>query len=170
LRPFLNRTIFAFTETELPDFYLDLFVSPNPGIIADRGVFALLLGTIIIIAFQANRSLIPLLWLTVFAFFTRLAGGFPFGSGWWKGDILFALCTGGTFASAFILAADPVTNAKSYWCILGTAMVGGFLAWFFRYPGTEPYGAVFSVLVINALLPMVRNIESRWFYEKRGVS
>ena len=164
---FLNNKVFSLFGTKLPDFYADLFASSAPGIIADRGIMALLLGSIIIMAFQAGRPMVPLFWISVFAIFTRMTGAFHYGEGWWKGDIIFALCTGGTIAAAFILAAEPVTSAKSSWGILGSAIAGGFFAWLFRYHGDEPYGAVFSILVVNALLPVIRNIETSRLYVKR---
>jgi electron transport complex protein RnfD len=98
-----------------------------------------------------------------------MSGAYAYGE-WWKGDILFSLCTGGTLAAAFILAADPATNAKSSWCIFGAAVAGGFLAWLFRFPGAEPYGAVYSILVINAILPIVRSAENHFLYKNRRKS
>jgi Na+-translocating ferredoxin:NAD+ oxidoreductase RnfD subunit len=165
LIPFLDKTVFSMFKVELPALYMDLFSLQQPGIIADRGLLGLLIGTILIIAFRAGRSWISAVWLLVFVFFTRLSGAY--GSGWWEGDMLFSLCTGGTLAVAFILAADPATNSKSNWCILGTAVAGGFLAWLFRFPGGEPYGAVYSIVVINAFLPIVRNLENHLLYRNR---
>ena len=156
---FLNNTVLTLFRAEIPASYTSLFVSTQPGIIADRGVFALLLGTILITAFRATRSLIPAVWIAVFGFFTFMAGALPSGGGWWNGDILFAFLTGGTMAAAFILAAEPVTSAKSKCGVIVSAIAGGFLAWFFRFPGAEAYGAIISVLVINALLPFIRYIK-----------
>ncbi|MDR0312880.1 MAG: RnfABCDGE type electron transport complex subunit D [Treponema sp.] len=167
LLPFLDKTVFSMFKVELPVFYLDIFSSQQPGIIADRGILGLLIGTILIIAFRAGRSWISAVWLLVFVFFTRMSGAN--GSGLWEGDMLFSLCTGGTLAAAFILAADPATNSKSNWCILGTAALGGFLAWLFRFPGSEPYGAVYSIVVINAFLPIVRNLENHLLYRNRKI-
>jgi electron transport complex protein RnfD len=166
-RTFLNDTVFALTKTELPGGYLDLFGSTSPGIIADRGILALLLGTIIITAAQVNRSWVAAVWLAVYTFMVYLAGAIPYGGGWWNGDILFALCSGGVFVVAFILAADPATGVKSNLGIAGATAASGFLAWFFRYNGAEPYGAVFAIVVVNALLPVLRALEARHFYEKK---
>lgn len=168
VRPFLNNSVFSFLRIELPSSYLELFSSPHPGIIADRGIIALLIGAIIILAIRASRSWISAVWLGVFIFFTLLAGALPYGAGWWQGDVLFALSTGGTFAAAFLLAADPATGAKSTGSVIISAALGGFLAWLFRFPGGEAYGALISVMVINALLPVIRNIENYCLYEKRA--
>jgi electron transport complex protein RnfD len=167
LRSFLNTFVFSLTGAELPGGYIDLFAFPGAGIIADRGVLALLLGTIVITASQVNRAWVPAVWLAVFGFLVRLAGALPYGGAWWSGDILFALCSGGTLAAAFLLAADPATGAKSNWGVLTAALTGGGIAFLFRYSGAEPYGAVFAVVLVNALLPLVRRLESRRLYERR---
>jgi len=168
LRSFFNNNVFSFAGAELPGGYIDLFGSRLPGIIADRGVLALLVGTIIIIASRVNRSWIPAVYLVVFGFLVRLFGSQPYGGEKWNGDIFFALCSGGTLAAAFLLAADPSTGAKSNGGILLAAAAGGAVAFFARYYGAEPYGAIFAVAFINAVLPLIRILESRILYEKRS--
>ena len=160
IRPFLNGTVFSLFKIELPSSYLDLFASNRPGIIADRGILALLIGSILIIAFRACRTWIPVIWLAVFIFLTGFAAS--------SGDIILSLCTGGTLAAAFLLASDPATSGKSVACAAGSAAAGGLLAWFFRFPGGELYGAIISVLVVNALLPVFRVAENYWLYERRA--
>ena len=167
IRAFLNRTVFSLSGAELPGGYLDLFTSGFPGIIADRGVLALLVGTIVITAFRVNRSWIPAVYLIVFGILVRLAGALPYGGGLWNGDVLFALFSGGTLAAAFFLASDPVTGAKSNGGIFLAASAGGGIAFLFCSFGAEPYGAVFAILVMNAILPLFRIFESRLLYEKR---
>ena len=167
LRSFLNNTIFSFAGADLPGGYLDLFSSGFPGIIADRGVLALLAGTIIITASRVNRSWIPAVYLAVFGVLVRIAGALPYGGNYGNGDVLFALCSGGTLVAAFFLAADPVTGAKSNVGIFLAAAAGGAIAFLFRSPGAEQYGAVYAALLINAMLPLIRILESRLLYEKR---
>jgi len=169
LRDTLNRTIFSLTKAELSEGYMDLFSSGFPGIIADRAVFALLLGTIVISAFQVNRSWIPAIYLTVFGIFVRFGEAMIFGGDAWTGDVFFAFCSGGTLVAAFFLVSDPATGAKSNIFIAVTAAVGGLLAFLFRYYGHEPYGVVFAVVFINAILPLVRMLESRKLYEKQEI-
>ncbi|MDR1863197.1 MAG: RnfABCDGE type electron transport complex subunit D [Treponema sp.] len=167
VRSFFNTFVFSITSAELPGGYIDLFASPGPGIIADRGVLALLLGTIIITASQVSRAWVPAAWLAIFSFLVRMAGALPYGGGWWGGDVLFTFCSGGTLAAAFLLSADPATSAKSGPGVLLAALAGGGIAFLFRYPGDEPYGAIFAAALVNAALPLVRHFESRQFYEKR---
>ena len=168
VRTFLNNTVFSLIRVELPEGYIDLFASPFPGIIADRGVLALLFGTIIISACHVNRSWIPVIYLLVFGTLTAFAGALPYGGEFWKGDVIYALCTGGTLVAAFFLAADPATGAKSNGYIALAAVAGGALAFLFRFLGAEPYGVVFSAVLVNAILPLIRILEKRRLYEKQG--
>ena len=167
LRSTLNGTIFSIFGVELPSGYMELFSSPFSGIIADRGVFALLLGTILICSFQVNRAWIPAAFLAVFGILVRIFGALPYGGGLGSGDVLFALCSGGTLAAAFFLAAEPSSGAKSYVGTLLAAALAGAFAFVFRYPGAEPYGAIYAVLAVNAITPMIRFFENRRLYAKR---
>ena len=142
----------------------DFLSSPLPGIIADRGSLALLIGTVIIVASRVNRFWIPLVYLAVFGVLARFAGALPYGGAAWDGDALFAICTGGTLAAAFFLASDPATSTKSNRGILFAAAAGGALAFFFRFYGGEPYGAFFAAVFINAMLPLVRVFERHKLY------
>jgi len=167
LRSLLNRSIFSVLGVELPAGYIDLFTSRFPGIIADRGVLALLLGTIIIIASQVSRSWIPAVYLAAFGILVRFAGALSSGSGYWNGDVIFALCSGGTLAAAFFLAADPATGAKSNIGIFFATLAAGCMAFVFRWFGNDPYGAVLTAVVLNAVLPIFRVLESRQFCKKQ---
>jgi electron transport complex protein RnfD len=171
IRSFLNSRIFSITGAELPAGYIDLLVSRAPGIIADRGLLALLLGTVIITAFQVSRPWVPALYLGIFGVLVRIFGALPFGGLLWNGDILFGFFSGGTMAAAFLLASEPATGAKSKAGILIMVILGAFLAWFFRYQGSSVYGAFFAAALVNAFTPLIRNLERRWFYsQKRRLS
>jgi electron transport complex protein RnfD len=164
LTPLLNKTIFLITGSELPGGYIDLLFYSGPGIIADRGLFALLLGTIIIIAVQASRLWIPLIYLGVYSLFIRLFGALPFGGDPGAGDMLFGLFSGGTMAAAFLLAADPSTGPKSRIGVFIAAVLGGLASFMFRYLGFEQYGAFFAILLLNVLVPLIRYFEYRSLY------
>jgi electron transport complex protein RnfD len=164
VRDFFNGRIFSLAGAELPPGYIDLLVSRSPGIIADRGLLALLAGTIVIAAARVGRAWIPGAFLGVFGLLVRAFGALPYGGPPGQGDILFAFFSGGTFAAAFLLAADPVTGAKSNAGALAAAVLAALLAWFFRCQGLEPYGAFFAVALVNAFSPLIRSLERRLLY------
>ncbi|MDR2952948.1 MAG: RnfABCDGE type electron transport complex subunit D, partial [Treponema sp.] len=100
----LNKTIFSATNSHLPSGYIDLLFSKSSGLIADRGLFALLIGTVVITAFGISRNWGPPLFLLIFGFLTRFAG--DRAGEFWNGDMLYGILSGGTIAAAFILAAE----------------------------------------------------------------
>jgi electron transport complex protein RnfD len=164
---FLNNTVFSLTGSELPAGYIDLLISRAPGIIADRGLLALLAGTIIITAFRITRSWIPLAYAAFFSLLVFVFGDLPFEGMFFKGDVLFALFSGGTVAAVFMLVPDPATGAKSQIGILAAALCAAFLTWLFRYYYFEVYGAFFAVALVNSFTPLLRLIEGRFFYSRK---
>jgi electron transport complex protein RnfD len=166
---FMNNTIFSLTGAELPDGYIRLFVSGSPGIIADRGLLALLLGTVLISACRVSRSWTSGVFFGVYVLLVRIFGALPFGNALGNGDMLFAVLSGGIIPAIFLLASDPVTGPKSRIGSLLFACLAGLFSYLFRYPGMEPYGAFFAIALLNALTPLVREFERRSLY-CRGIS
>ena len=161
---FLNNSVFSFTGVQLPSGYIDLLFNVNPGLIADRGLFFLLLGTIVITATGVNRGWIPLVFLAVFGFFIRAAGDMNGSAG--NGDLLYGIFSGGTIAAAFIIAAEPASSAKLKIGILFSVIFGAFLSWFFRYRCFEFTGCLIALALVNCITPLVRLIEEKFFLSR----
>ncbi len=159
-----NGNVLSAIGVELSGGYLDLFAPAQAGIIADRGLAALVLATIVLLASGSSKSFIPAVFLGAFLAAVRLGGALPYGGALGGGDMLFALLTGGTVLAAFLLAADPATGPKSNLGAVGAAVFAGILAYFLRFPGSEPYGAALAVGCVNALVPIVRRLERRALY------
>jgi electron transport complex protein RnfD len=162
VRGFLNKTVFALIRAELPSGYVDLFLGTGTGgIVADRGLPLLILGTLALTATQVNRAWIPAVYLAVYAFLVRSFGALPFGGGMGEGDILLCLFSGGTLVAAFLIISDPVTGAKTWPGMLIHSALAAALAFLFRYVGGELYGAFIAAALVNALVPLVRTLEAR---------
>jgi electron transport complex protein RnfD len=164
---FLNKNIFSPFGAELPDGCLTFFNAAGAGIIADRGVFALLIGTIIIMSAQVCRVWVPVVYLGVFGLLTRLFGEMPLGGELGGGNVLGGFLSGGTLVAAFFLAVEPVTGAKSTRGALVAASIAGVFAFLFRYLGNELYGAFFAAALVNAFAPLIRGVESARLYVER---
>ncbi len=164
----MNSVFFRLFRTKLPDGYFDLFIPAGSGIIADRGLLALLAGSIILTASQISRFWIPALYLGTYAILVRIFGALPFGGTLGNGDVLFGLLSGGIVPAAFILLADPATGPKSTIGTIVISTAAGYVTFVFRYQALLPYGAVFSVILINVLTPIIRSLESRYLYECRS--
>jgi electron transport complex protein RnfD len=165
---FFNKTVFSATSAHLPSGYIDLLFSNQPGLIADRGLFALLIGTVAITAVGISRSWGPPLFLFVFSFLTRLAG--DKAGELWNGDMLYGIFTGGTVAAAFILASEPASGAQYKPGILFAIIAGAFLSWVFRYRCLDFSGCFIALALVNCLTPLIRFFELKFltFRERRG--
>jgi len=161
---FLNRTVLSIPGAHLPSGYIDLLFSGNPGIITDRGLFALLIGTVVITAFGINRGWVPLVFLSVYGLLIRFAGDAD--GVLWNGDVLYGLFSGGTIAAAFILAAEPASGAKLKLGVLFTVVLGAVLSWFFRYRCMEYSGCFIALAFVNCLAPLVRLFEDRFILSR----
>jgi len=158
---FLNSFVFSIAGVQLPSGYIDLLFLNSPGIIADRGLFILLIGTIVITAAGFNRGWIPLVFLAVYGFLIRFAG--DMSGMYWNGDVLYGIFSGGTIAAAFILAAEPSSSAKLKPGILLVVILGAVLSWFFRYRCMEYTGCFIALALMNCFTPLIRLIEERIF-------
>jgi electron transport complex protein RnfD len=164
---FLNRTVFSLFGARLPVEYASLFTPRFPAIIADRGFLCLLIGTIIITAFQVSHAWLPAVFLLVYAFLVRVFGAVLPGGALGNGDILFGICSGGIIAAVFLVNSDPVTAPKSRGGKAAMVVLAAILSFVFRYAGFEPYGAFFAAALVNALVPLIRRIETRLLYQKK---
>jgi electron transport complex protein RnfD len=165
---FFNGSIFSIAGIQLPSGYIDLLFNNNPGIITDRGLFALLIGTIFITAIGLNRGWIPLVFLAVYGFLIRFAGDLSHVL--WNGDMLYGLFSGGTIVVAFILAAEPSTSAKLKPGILFSVVLTAVLSWFFRYRCMEYFGCFIALAFVNCLTPVIRLVEEKIFFTRNNRS
>ena len=162
---FFNDTVLSIPGVQLPSGYIDLLFLNNPGIIADRGIFMLLLGTIIITAVGINRYWVPLVFLSVYCFLIRFAGAADM---FWSGDMLYGLFSGGTIAAAFILAAEPSSAPKLKAGVLFAAVLQAVLSWFFRYRCLEYTGCFMALALVNCFTPVIRFLEEKFFLSPNG--
>jgi len=162
---FLNSSVFSIAGVQLPTGYIDLLFYNNPGIIADRGLFGLLIGTVIITAVGINRGWVPLVFLVVYGFLIRFAG--DINGIYWNGDMLYGIFSGGTIAAAFILTAEPASGAKFKGGIFFTVILGAVLSWFLRYKCMDLMGCFIALALVNCLTPLVRIIEERFFLSRK---
>jgi len=160
---FINNSIFSVTSSQLPAGYIDLLFSNNPGIITDRGLFVLILGTVFITAYGINRGWVPFVFLFVYGFLIRITGA---NGEALSGDVLYGFFSGGTIAAAFILAAEPASGAKLQYGVLFTVVLGAVLSWFFRYRCMEYTGCFIALALVNCLTPVVRLVEDKFFFSR----
>ena len=159
-----NNSIFSIAGVQLPSGYIDLLSNNNASLIMDRGLFFLLIGTIVITAVGINRGWVPLIFLAVYGFLVRFAG--DLSGTYWNGDILYGIFSGGAIAAAFILAAEPASGAKLKPGLVFTVVLSAFLSWFFRYRCMEYTGCLIAIAFTNCITPLVRLFEEKVFLSR----
>lgn len=160
---FLNRTVFKFTGLVLPEGYISLLWDNGSVIAGFRFNLLTLLATLFLISFDLIDWLIPVCFLLVYAFCVRIFGQVPFGNMYNAGDILLALCTGGTLVCAFFMLPWAGTVPVSIVGKIVYALIAGIVAFIINGCGTGHIGSMFVVLIVNVLSPLIQIIED-WFY------
>lgn len=135
-----------------PLTYLDCFLGKMGGCIGETSALALLIGGGILVARKLIRWEVPLAFIGTVAVVTaicHLAAPDRFA------PPLFHLLTGGLFLGAIFMATDMVTSPMSR---LGALLFGigcGAITCVIRIWGSYPEGVSFSILIMNALTPLI---------------
>jgi electron transport complex protein RnfD len=152
---FLNDSIFSHLGARLPEGYVDLIIGLKPGTLGESALLAVLIGSIVLLAFRLIKLEIPVGMIAAFSLLSRVFGtGLP-GEVLFGGDMLFALSSGGFMLATFYMATDPVTSPVDQ-RIAGLYGLGiGALAFVFRRWGAQAEGIVYAILIMNILVPTV---------------
>lgn len=143
--------------------YMDLLIGNRGGCIGEVCVIAILIGA----AYLLYKGYIK--WQTPFSFiFTVGILTWAFGAqGFFGGDWLFAVLSGGLILGAFFMATDMVTTpltAKGQF-IFGVGC--GIITFAIRKWGGYPEGVSYSILMMNAATPVIdRFTKNRVFGRK----
>lgn len=164
----LNESVLSPLGAELPGGYIDLFIPVASGTIADRGLLLLLVATVVLIALNAIRWIVPLVFISVYLALCFVWGGIPYGGELFSGDMLYALLSGSVALSAFVLVSDPATGAKTKLGTVFVAAAAGVFAYWFRFHGSDQYGALLAVPTANAFTVLFRMAERRIRFTPRS--
>ncbi|MBT9157369.1 MAG: Electron transport complex subunit RsxD [Firmicutes bacterium] len=134
--------------------YLDLFLGLKAGSLGEVSVFLLLLGGIFLICKKVIDWKIPGAYLATVALMTWVlpARG---QVGFFAGDPLMHVLSGGLVLGAFFMATDWVTSPVTK---LGRIVMGlgaGIITAVIRLYGGLPEGVTFAILIMNGLTPLI---------------
>lgn len=135
--------------------YTDLFFGNVAGCIGETSAFALLLGFLYLMYRKRVNPIIPATYIgTVFGFASIMylvnVGKF--------GTPLFHILSGGLFLGALFMATDMVTSPMT---LKGQAVFGvgcGVVTMIIRLFAGYPEGVSLSILLMNALVPLIDRI------------
>ena len=128
------------------------FLGCKAGCIGETSVLALLIGGVILVLFKLINWRVPVVFVGTVAVFTGIVNYFCPGV---TPPPLFHILTGGLMLGAIFMATDMVTSPiTSTGCIV-FAFGCGVITTVIRIWGNYPEGVSFSILFMNALVPLI---------------
>ena len=146
-----SATAVAESTANLPS-YLDLFLGNIGGCIGEVSALAILIGAAYLLARRVISIRIPGTYILTVAVLTFVFGG---KDGFFTGDALYHVLSGGLLIGAFFMATDYVTTpyTKKGQIIFGVGC--GVLTSVIRLYGGYPEGVSYSILLMNVLSPLI---------------
>ena len=135
--------------------YFDLFIGNKAGCIGEISIFLLLVGALYLIIRKIITLDIPLSYIITVIIIAWIFGGKQFGKGYFEGDFLFHLLTGGLILGAFFMATDMVTTPLTKKGRIFFGIGCGVITMLIRLLGGLPEGVSLSILFMNMLTPTI---------------
>ncbi len=154
----LNTHILGYFGATLPGGYVDPFVGNVPGAIGEVSALWLLVGSIFMFGRRIISWEIPFSYFFSFAAFTWIFGGIPYHFGFFHGDVLFQVLTGGFMLALFYMATDPVTSPMSSHGMIIFGVGVGFFTFLFRTFGSFPDGVALAIIFMNIFVPLINKL------------
>jgi electron transport complex protein RnfD len=151
----------AFTEMFGSGFslYSSFFMGWKPGCIGETSGFLLVLGGAYLLYRGYITWQIPVSVLGSIAVLTWIFGG----EGYFGGDPLLALLSGGAILGAFFMATDYVTSPSNKSAQIAYGIGIGALTVLIRLKGGYPEGICYAILLMNP----ISTVLDGWFKQKR---
>lgn len=132
--------------------YWEMFVGKIPGSIGEVSALALIIGFIYLLVRNRVKVMIPLSYIgTVVVFSSILYFVDPIKFG----NPLFHILTGGLMLGALFMATDMVTTPMTPKGEFVFGVGAGILTILIRSFGGYPEGVSFSILIMNAFVPLI---------------
>lgn len=141
-----------------PD-YLSLFLGRQAGCIGESSILLILISALFLISTRLVDWRTPVFMVGTFALLMFVSGG----------DVLAHVLSGGLVFGAVFMATDYVTSPIT---APGRMIFGagcGLLTFLIRKFGGYPEGVMFSILIMNSIVPFLNKITPRKYgYKKEG--
>lgn len=139
--------------------YTSFFIGMKPGSIGETSGFLIILGGAFLLYKRYITWHIPVSVLATIAGLTWIFGG----EGYFAGDPLLAILSGGAMLGAFYMANDYVTSPTNKTSQLVYGVGIGALTVLIRLKGGYPEGICYAILLMNPMSPVLDG----WFKPKR---
>jgi electron transport complex protein RnfD len=125
---------------------IDLFLGKRGGCIGEVCIVALLAGAALVLALRYINWRIPVSFIATVGLLSWVFGS----HGFFTGDWIFALLTGGLVLGAFFMATDYVSGPLTGKAKIVFGVGCGILTFAIRRYGGYPEGVSYSILIMNA--------------------
>ncbi len=132
--------------------YVDLFIGKTGGALGEISVAAILIGGIYLLFKRIITWHIPVFYLLSLVAVTGMLWLIDPSK---YADPLFHLLAGGAMLGAWFMATDMVTSPMSAKGQIIFAVAGGLLCGAIRIFGSYPEGCSYSILIMNAFVPLI---------------
>lgn len=139
----------------VPVSYKELFLGNIPGSLGEISALLLLVGALYLFVRKIISWQIPLSYLLTFSLLVWTFGGIRYSAGFFQGDVLFHLLSGGLILGVFFMATDMVTTPVT---AKGRIIYGigcGFMTFMIRFYGSFPEGVSLAILFMNIFVPLI---------------
>ncbi len=164
----LNEKILSSLGIHLPEGYIDPFVGNISGSLGEVSVLLLLAGTVYLFAKKILSWEIPVSFFSSYAVCVWIFGGLSYDLGFFSGDVLFHLFTGGVILAGFYMATDYVTSPRTVPGMLIFGFAAGLLAFLLRSFGSFPGGVCLAILIMNVFVPLINKCTAPVRYGRKG--
>jgi len=145
--------------------YWDLFLGRHGGCIGEVCILALLLGAIFLLIRGYISWHIPLSYILTVGILTYVFGP----QGFFRGNWLFHVLSGGLILGAFFMATDYVTSPLTRKGQIIFGLGCGLITAIIRLWGGYPEGASYAILMMNAASPIIDRYTKNRVYGTRSV-
>ncbi|MFA7229846.1 MAG: RnfABCDGE type electron transport complex subunit D [Victivallaceae bacterium] len=147
-----------FAAVANPAAYWQYFLGNVGGCIGETSALGLLIGGVILIFMKLIKWQVPFFYVGTVALFAGIINYFLPGV---TPPPLFHLLTGGLLIGAFFMATDMVTSPMTGKGAIIFAIGCGIITSVIRIWGNYPEGVSFSILLMNALVPLIDRFASK---------
>lgn len=151
----INGPLELLASQGVPVSYKELFLGQTAGCIGEVSALLLLAGALFLFIRKIITWEIPLAFLASFTLMVWIFGGRRYGAGFFQGDVLFHLLSGGLMLGVFFMATDMVTSPLSS---MGRIIFGigcGLMTFLIRFYGSFPEGVSLAILFMNIFVPLI---------------
>ncbi len=139
-----------------PEMYKALLTGTRAGSLGETSAILLILGGLVLIAKKYIRWQVPVVMIGTVGLLTWIFGGKVDGRMvYFTGDPFFHMISGGLIIGAFFMATDMVTTPMTTKGQILFAAGCGVITTLIRLYGGYPEGVCYSILLMNAVTPMI---------------